>query len=91
MHVNERSSFFLHLFSDVFISGVWGLFAYDGHSLPYKIFKQPEPKELCHDINNDMELMFTFLPVGERNEELVWRYEIINIPSTYNPNYYVCS
>ena len=61
----------------MFILGVWNLFAYDAHTLPYKIFNQPDPEELCHHINDDMELVFTFLPVGEHNVDLVWRYEVI--------------
>ena len=58
-------------------TGVWELFAYDSHTLPYRIFNQPDPEELCHEISNDMELVFTFLPVSERNHELVWRYTIM--------------
>jgi hypothetical protein len=82
-NVNEQSSFFVKAFSYVFISGVWGFFTCDSYTLPYKINNQANCDELCHDINNDMELMFPFLPVGERNEELVWRYEIIRSTSAW--------
>ena len=67
----------MKLFSNVFISGVWELFAYDSHTLPYRIFNQPNPDKLCYNITEDMELVFTFLPVGKQNGELIWRYEII--------------
>ena len=58
-----------------FVSGIWDLFDYDYHSLPYKIFNQPDPDELCLEIGEKMELVFTFLPVARKNADLVWRYE----------------
>ena len=49
------------------------LFDYDSHSLPYKIHNQPDPEEICYDITDDMELVFTFLPTTRDNKDLVWR------------------
>jgi hypothetical protein len=46
------------------------------HSLPYKIFNQPDQEEICYDIDDDMELVFTFLPIKKKNANLVWRWEV---------------
>ena len=56
------------------ILGIWELFANDGHSLPYTISYQPNADEICHDISGEkMQLVFTFLPIVEKNDDLVWR------------------
>ena len=59
---------------NMLVSGIWDLFDYDHHSLPYKIHNQPDPDELCLEITEDMDLVFTFLPPAEKNAKLVWRY-----------------
>jgi hypothetical protein len=59
----------------VLILGIWDLFDYDYHSLPYKIYNQPDQEEICYDIGDDMDLVFTFLPIKKKNANLVWRWE----------------
>jgi hypothetical protein len=61
---------------NVLVTGIWDLFDYDYHSLPYKIYNQPDPDELCLEIGENMDLVFNFLPVARKNADLVWRYEI---------------
>ncbi|CAB4029632.1 Hypothetical predicted protein [Paramuricea clavata] len=57
-------------------TGIWDLFDYDYHSLPYKIFNQSDQDEICYDIGDDMELVFTFLPIKKKNANLVWSEEL---------------
>ena len=59
---------------NAFTSGIWKLFDYDfSHYLPYKIFNQPDHEEICYDITDDMELVFTFSPTTSKNKDLIWR------------------
>ena len=65
-----------------FISGITNLFDYDYHSLPFKIFNQPEDEELCYEVTDDMELVFTFMAVSKENKNLIWRFVYICLYKT---------
>lgn len=59
------------------ISGIWEKFEfkniYHPAVLPFKIHNQPDPNELCYDITDEMELIFTFPPCRKKNIDIVWR------------------
>ena len=66
-----------------FISGITKLFKYDYHSLPFKIFNQPEEEELCYEVTDDMELVFTFMRVSKLNKNLIWRFAYSSFVQRY--------